>query len=153
MDQLSLFNVEQTERTRDDNFTPKWIFDALKLTFDLDVACPPEGPPHTPCRAYYTQKDDGLAQPWHGLVWMNPPYSGTTPWAAKFIEHGNGICLVPFSKSYWFEKLWNTADALLLPPIHMKFTNGGIFLAVVMASYGEIATSALINSGIGKVRQ
>lgn len=151
-DQLSLFTVEQTERTSDDYYTPKWIFDAIGLTFDLDVACPPQGPPHTPCRAYYTQKDDGLAQPWHGLIWMNPPFSKATPWVNKFLEHGNGICLTPFAKSYWFEKLWKTADTMVLPPIHMKFVGGGIFMPVVLSSIGEPATTALLNSGLGHPR-
>jgi hypothetical protein len=44
MTQERLFTVRQEEYTSDDYWTPKWIFDALGLEFDLDVACPPEGP-------------------------------------------------------------------------------------------------------------
>jgi len=152
MNQPQLFATEQTTRTSDDYWTPKWIFDALGLTFDLDVASPPEGPAHTPCHAYYTQKDDGLTAPWHGTVWMNPPFSKPNLWVQRFIDHANGICLVPFSKSYWFQNLWNTADALMLPPINMTFVQGSIFIPVVMAAYGNTATTALQNSKLGACR-
>lgn len=152
MNQGQLFETPQETRTSDDYWTPKFIFDAIGLTFDLDVACPPEGPAHTPCHAYYTQADNGLTSPWHGTVWMNPPFSSTTAWVTKWLDHGNGIALVPFSKSRWFERLWNEADAMLLPPIHMKFVQGSIFMPVVLASIGNTATTALTNSNIGKVR-
>jgi hypothetical protein len=46
----------------------KWIFDALGLEFDLDVACPPEGPMDTRLQSYYTKKTDGLAQ-WFGNLY------------------------------------------------------------------------------------
>ena len=45
------------------------------LMFDLDPASP--GPGHwVPARRTLTKKDDGLACPWHGLVFMNPPFGG-----------------------------------------------------------------------------
>src|SRR4051794_34900635 len=56
-------------------YTPRTIFDALGLTFDLDPCSP--GPGHwVPARRIYTQADDGLHQPWDGLVFMNPPFGG-----------------------------------------------------------------------------
>ena len=55
----------------DDWYTRPAIFDALGLTFDLDPCSP--GPDHwVPARRIYTKQDDGLRQPWHGLVFMNP---------------------------------------------------------------------------------
>jgi phage N-6-adenine-methyltransferase len=36
--------------------------------------------------AYYTPEDDGLARPWFGAVWLNPPYSRTGRWVAKAAE-------------------------------------------------------------------
>ena len=152
MTQLRLFDLPQTEYTSDDYWTPKWIFDALKVTFDLDVASPPQGPAHTPCRAYFTQQDDGLSQDWHGNVWMNPPFSKTSPWIQRFMQHNNGICLVPMAKTKWFNKLWNTADAILALPNDLKFDQGGIFIATVLAAYGEQNVQALHQSNIGRVR-
>lgn len=150
--QPQLFEMTQETRTSDDYWTPKWVFDAIGLTFDLDVACPPDGPAYTPCHAYLTQKENGLTTPWYGTVFMNPPFSKGTPWVMKFIDHGDGIALVPFSKSRWFERLWNEADALVLPPISMKFVQGSIFIPVVLASMGDKATMALVNSGLGTAR-
>ena len=146
-EQDTLFPMPQTASTSDDYWTPAWIFERLGLEFDLDVACPPDGPPHTPAKAWYTQQTNGLTSPWFGRVWMNPPYSSTGKWANKFIAHRNGVCLVPFTKAYWFEELWNTADALALPPIHMKFDQGAIFMPVVLAAYGEENAQALHNFG------
>jgi hypothetical protein len=160
MTQLKLFDIPQTVSTSDDYWTPKWIFDALGLHFDLDVACPPEGPTHTPCTAYYTQSDDGLIQKWHGLVFMNPPYSKATPWVDKWIAHANGIALLPCAKSKWYGRLWESpaqCTTLERQTGLMKFdtptkNNGSIFIASALWAIGEQAVAALHNSGIGKVR-
>lgn len=76
--------------TTDDCYTPRWVFDAMGLRFDLDVAAPPGGPWHVPCERFYTAEDDGLTSPWDGLVWCNPPYSDYTAWAARFASHLGG---------------------------------------------------------------
>ncbi|MBF0326024.1 MAG: hypothetical protein HQL42_13265 [Alphaproteobacteria bacterium] len=66
----------------DDWYTPPDISEALGLIFDLDPCSP--GPGHwVPALRIYTKGDDGLAQPWEGLVWMNPPFGGRfghVPW-------------------------------------------------------------------------
>ena len=113
MIQPRLFDTNQEQTTSDDYYTPKWIFDSLGIVFDIDVACPPEGPLHTPCKAYYTQSDDGLAQNWQGTIWMNPPYSQPGLWVHKFIEHANGIALLPFAKSKWNHSLWNSDGSMV----------------------------------------
>ena len=153
--QLTLFNEPQEHLTRDDYYTPKWIFDALNLTFDIDVASPPNGPPFTPCHRYFTKKDDGLSQEWRGLIFMNPPYSKATPWVNKFINHNNGIALLPTAKSNWFDLLWKSDAALVALPGTLKFNdpkggNGSIFIATVLAGFGEKSIKALAN--IGKIR-
>ena len=102
-----LFTTPQTETTSDDYYTPKWIFDTLGLHFDLDVASPPHAT-NVPCNRYFTQADDGLAQEWHGRVWMNPPFSNPTPWVTRFVEHGNGVGLVPSSNGKWWLHLWQS---------------------------------------------
>ena len=107
-----LFTFEQTETTSDDYYTPKWIFDTLKLHFDLDVASPPHAT-NVPCDRYFTQADDGLAQDWHGRVFMNPPFSKPRPWVERWLNHANGIALLPYSKSKWCQTLWDSNAALV----------------------------------------
>jgi len=41
-DQIPLFGQPQDQKTSDDYYTPKWIFEALNLRFDIDVAAPPK---------------------------------------------------------------------------------------------------------------
>jgi len=150
--QQRLFTTRQEAKTSDDYDTPKWIFDALSIEFDLDVACPADGPLYTPCKAFYTQEDDGLVQDWHGTVWMNPPFSHTNDWAYRFMEHANGICLVPMGKTKWFDKLWQTADAVMALPPNLKFEQGHIFIHTCLYAYGADNVTALKQSGIGRVR-
>jgi len=152
MNQEALFPMPQYGTTSDDYWTPKWIFDALDIEFDLDVACPPEGPAHTPCKAFYTQETDGLASPWVGNVWMNPPFSKTNSWAYKFIEHGYGICLVPMGKTKWFARLWEEADAVMAMPPNLKFDQGHIFIHTCLFAFGNDNMAALHRSNIGRVR-
>jgi hypothetical protein len=89
---------------------------------------------------------------------MNPPYSKPTPFIDKFMAHGNGIALVPFSKSNWFGRLWNDANTTLciLPP-NLKFmrpdgSSKQLFMQCVLVGIGRQATDALVDSKIGKVR-
>lgn len=157
-DQLALFGQPQQELTSDDWYTPRWIFDALGVTFDLDVACPPGGSPNTPCRRYYTQADDGLASPWEGLVWMNPPYSRPAPWVQKWVEHANGLALMVMTKSHWFESLWTHPETHVVYMRQIKFERPGIrggsasSWSYGLWAIGDVATHALQRSNLGKVR-
>ena len=157
MIQARLFGQPQTELTSDDYYTPRWVFDALGLRFDLDVASPPGGPPFVPCDRYFTQEDDGLAQPWHGLVWMNPPFSETAAWMTRFLEHANGIALVPFSRARWLSDLWESPAVIVHPrPAGgmFRFIRDGkptnIYMPVVLAALGGGIVDEL--GQLGKVR-
>jgi hypothetical protein len=70
--QPPLFGIEQTELTSDDFYTPKWLFDRLCITFDLDVCAPQGGIAWIPATRYYTKADDGLALPWLGRTFRRP---------------------------------------------------------------------------------
>lgn len=85
----------------DDWATPAEYFarvDAEHGPFDLDACASPE---NAKCDRYFTRDDDGLAQPWTGRVWMNPPYGRTIgDWMRKAWESSQStaelvVCLVP----------------------------------------------------------
>ena len=150
MNQDTLFPMPQTGTTSDDYWTPKWLFDALGLEFDLDVACPPDGPPHTPAKAWYTQETDGLTSPWWGRVWMNPPYSNASPWVNKWLDHGNGIAITVVGKSKWADRLWLEADGIVLLKQDMHFVQGRIPWPIMVSAIGHENVNALAN--LGRVR-
>jgi hypothetical protein len=135
----------------DEWYTPKYIFDALGVEFDLDVASPPDGPPHVPCKRYIWQHS--LDKPWDGFVWMNPPFggrNGIVPWLDKFFDHGNGIALMPDRTSApWFQSAMRRADAMLFMSPKVRFeTPSGLAGAqpsngIVLASKGYRGYAAL----------
>jgi hypothetical protein len=146
-----LFPVQQEQLTSDDYYTPRWVFDRMRIRFDLDVCAPPGGVEWVPADAYYDQEADGLATAWSGRVWMNPPYSKATPWVRKFIAHGNGVCLVPHAKSAWHNTLWAAADGVTVPEAFFDFvggpSGGSIMLPVWFAAFGDECVDAIARLG------
>ena len=98
-------------------YTPPKIFEALGVDFDLDPAAPPGGVPWVPATNHYSIAEDGLASPWYGKVWLNPPYRAPRPWIETLANHQNGVGLVPAdtSTALWHE-LAVTADAFCFIP-------------------------------------
>lgn len=142
----------------DEWYTPPEIFQALGETFELDPCSP--GPGHwVPARYHYTKEDDGLAQPWQGFVFMNPPFGGRNghvPWLKKFLRHGHRIAIVrAYTSSAWFHEHAVRADCMCFPRGKTKFIrpDGSIGKApghgVVLLGMGERAVAALERSGLG----
>ena len=154
--QDSLFNLEQTEQSTNDHYTPKWIFDLLGAEFDIDVASPPNGVPWIPCKRYFTQLDDGLTQDWKGLVWCNPPFSNIDPWIDRLNAHRNGIALLPHTKGSWRRKVWKEADGIVEweTLTEIRFMHIGkektIFPTTFLAGWGDTAIEAM--KRVGRVR-
>lgn len=109
----------------DEWYTPKYIFDALGVTFDMDVAAPRLGPVNVPAHQWYCDTECGLTNPWHGFVWMNPPFggrNGLVPWLDRFFAHGNGIAMTPDRTSApWWQDANRRADATLFIAGKVKF--------------------------------
>lgn len=79
--------------------TPQDLFDELdgEFGFTLDVCATPE---NAKCDAFFTEGQDGLAQDWSGVCWMNPPYGDAIArWVEKAYESAKlgatVVCLVP----------------------------------------------------------
>lgn len=145
----------------DEWFTPRYIFDALGERFDLDVACPQEGPRHVPASEYFFH--DGLDESWFGFVWMNPPFGHQKTkraWLKKFFEHGNGIALAPDRTSApWFQEYGPMADAILWVSPKIKFErpdgSRGEWpgTGTALFALGRRAKVALLRSGLGFVTE
>lgn len=157
----------------DDWYTPREMLAAIGLTFDLDP-CSPGAGHWVPARYVYTKADDGLAQRWSGLVFMNPPFGGRNghvPWLERFFAHANGVAVVrAYTSSEWFhETVAPRAEALLFPKGKTQFIpsdevrerlersaaeKGKVWRnapghGVVLIGMGATAIDALRNSGLG----
>jgi hypothetical protein len=122
-----LFDMPASEVaiTSDDCYTPRWVFDAMGLRFDLDVAAPVGGPWHVPCERYYTAQDDGLAQPWEGLVWCNPPFSSAKDWVARWTAHERGALMTQVASGQpWRSVLYSACDALYIGRVDFARPDG-----------------------------
>lgn len=106
----------------DEWYTPAFVFDALGVYFDRDVASPPHRT-HVPCDSIICS--ESLDAVWSGFIWMNPPFGGRNglePWLDKFFAHGNGIALTPDrSSAPWWQAAASRADAVLMVNGKIKF--------------------------------
>jgi phage N-6-adenine-methyltransferase len=93
--------------------TPTDLFTVLdrEFHFEWDVAADPI---NTKCKRYYTPEDNGLAQEWQGVCWLNPPYGNAiAKWMRKAFESASVgsatvVCLVPSrTDTKWW---WNHAQ-------------------------------------------
>jgi hypothetical protein len=118
---VTLFAVgdDAVATTSDDCYTPRWVFDAMGLQFDLDVAAPVGGPWHVPCARYYTAADDGLAQPWDGLVWCNPPYSRFMVWAERWTNARGALMGLVQPLNHYLATVFDFADVVTF--MHCEF--------------------------------
>lgn len=136
----------------DEWYTPKYIFEALDVAFDLDVAAPVDRSYcHVPAEQFITS--NSLDLEWNGFVWMNPPFGGRgakAPWLDKIFKHGNGIALTPDRTSApWWQQSAKEADAVMFINGKIKFirpdgsTGDSPGTGTTLFAYGENAVTAL----------
>lgn len=69
--------------------TPPYIIERVIRVMgaiDLDPCSNGYGSPNVPAARYYTIEIDGLAQMWHGRIYMNPPYGrAIDSWVEKLV--------------------------------------------------------------------
>jgi hypothetical protein len=140
--------ADDVATTTDDWYTPRWIFDAVGFTFDLDVAAPVLVDSRTvPAKRHLTILDDGLTTPWEGTVWCNPPYSKATPWVDKWAAHDEGMILVPaMPEVRWLGTLLGSAHAMTV--LAVDFLRPGkapcrLPWSMLLASRGQVCGEAL----------
>ena len=146
-------------QTKDEWLTPPEIIRALG-EFDLDP-CAPKNRPWPTAKAHMTIDDNGLAQPWHGRVWMNPPYGKETfKWMERLAEHKSGIALIfARTETKGFHRfIWERAHALFffegrINFYHVTGVKGDAANAPsVLVSFSPEDTAAIKASGlVGKL--
>lgn len=161
------FSHESTFNESKEWYTPRPIFEALGIDFDLDPCSPgQEIVRWIPAQIHYTIQDDGLSAKWFGNCFVNPPYGSDTPrWLARLAAHGNGIALV-FARcdTRWFHKFVPQADAICFIRGRVQFVRaddallyadgickpcGGCGAASMLIAFGEKNAEALFDSQLG----
>lgn len=149
--------LEPDYTARNDRWlTPLPLIQALG-TFDLD---PCGAPGHATAAEVWTPEEvgDGLALPWHGRVWLNPPYGRTmADWIQRLSEHGSGTALI-FARTetaLFHELVWPHATAILFLRGRVTFLDPeGVAAAAnsgapsVLIAYGGRDAHALATSGL-----
>jgi phage N-6-adenine-methyltransferase len=109
--------------------TPQAFFDKLNAEFDftLDVCALPE---NAKCERYFTPEQDGLAQPWVGVCWMNPPYGrGIGKWVAKARDAAASgatvVCLLPArtDTAWWHDGVIGSGAEIRFVRGRLRFQN------------------------------
>lgn len=127
-------------------------------SFDLDP-CAAVNQPWPTARQHYTVEDNGLIRPWHGRVWLNPPYANSVigRWMGRLAQHGQGIALI-FARTEtaaFHETVWRAADALLFLEGRLHFhdhlgirakANAGA--PSVFCAYGAADADVLASCGL-----
>jgi hypothetical protein len=158
---MGLSSHQSARMKNDEWLTPPEILRKLG-DFDLDP-CAPEADrrPWSTAKHHYSKSQDGLAQPWTGRVWLNPPFGReAVRWLRKLVAHGNGIALVPArtETAMFYECVWHVADAVCFlrgrPHFHYVTgerapANSGAPIALI--AYGGANALALAKAELGKV--
>jgi hypothetical protein len=102
--------------------TPRWILDPLGK-FDLDP-CAPVTRPWDTAAQHFTIEDNGLMRPWHGRVWLNPPYGDeTSRWMGRMKSHNVGLSLI-FARTEtdtWQDHVFPAATAIFFFRRRIRF--------------------------------
>jgi phage N-6-adenine-methyltransferase len=97
-------------------YTPAAIIERVRSVLgavELDPCTHPDANAVVQAQEFYTRDDDGLSKPWHGAVFMNPPYGDAiSKWVEKLaVEFAAGrvtkaVALIPArTDTAWFRLL------------------------------------------------
>jgi hypothetical protein len=119
----------------DDFYTPTEILDcarsALGGVIDLDPASHVVANEVVKARVFFSEREDGLMQPWRGRVWLNPPFSKSKSFSQKIaceLQRGQIERMVVLANSRtitarYFEPVMRAADAVCV--LHGRYSFWG----------------------------
>lgn len=105
----------------DEQYTPAWLLNAVDAARPIDIDPCSDPGRGTPATTHIVGRDgaDGLATPWTGHVWLNPPYSDLTTWLNKARrELDLGRCelitaLIPYRpEGFWDGTVWHPDNVI-----------------------------------------
>jgi hypothetical protein len=138
--------------------TPRHVIERIGLPYDLDPCTIPGGVPWIDAARTYSLPDDGLALPWAGRVWLNPPYGKEAgAWVERLADHGWGIALV-FSRTdvRWWHAVLPRATAVCFIEGRLTFVPGAGQSAPgnsggpsALIAFGEDCARAVEQSSLG----
>ena len=112
--------TDQSQDTDDDYATKPELWRSIADAvggFDTDPASGCEN--SQIATTTYTKADDGLAQAWDGIVWLNPPFSNKVEWYRKAVNEVNAgnaetvVALAPVDTStQWFQNWFAKATVI-----------------------------------------
>jgi len=128
---------------------------------DLDPCCSDK---HVKAKTYYTEAENGLIQPWNGVVFMNPPYGREVgKWCKKAADEAEGgatvIGLIPSrTDTRWFHKyVFGRAKAVVFVKGRLRFEGAEhdapfpSCIAMWLDSCQHLARLEEVFSGIGEL--
>lgn len=152
------FNTATADSTKDEWLTPPEIIRALG-EFDLDP-CAPRVRPWDMAKQHYTIEDNGLFKPWHGRIWLNPPYGKETfRWLSRLKAHGGGGVALIFARTEthgFHDHIFSEAHSLFffrgrISFYHVNGKRGGTAAAPsCLVSYSEADTVAIQTAAFDK---
>jgi phage N-6-adenine-methyltransferase len=112
----------------DERRTPPSLLEPLdaEFGFTLDVAA---SAANAIKDDYYDRHVDGLTQPWHGVVWCNPPYSDVRPWVEKAWSETSAelvVMLLPANRTEqgWWQEMVEPFRDRADSPLRTEFLAG-----------------------------
>ena len=140
--------------------TPPGFFAYLDEQFGPFTLDPCASADNAKCPFFYTKEDDGLAQPWYGTVFVNPPYGrGIQHWIQKAFKSAQKnqtrvVMLIPARTDtrYWHDYVMS-ADEIHFVKGRLKFgssTNSAPFPSAVVVFGGSSTGSPSIFSMVAK---
>ena len=114
-------------------YTPPVFIDSARVVMgriDLDPASSAVANKTVMADRYFTSQDDGLAQDWHGRVWLNPPYAQplvrqVAEALVRKFERGDvsQACVLVnnATETVWFQTLLTTSSAVCLMRSRIRF--------------------------------